>query len=366
MHLNAHCKSNRDRNDRSFLLTTFELNFKEYAEHQYFGPGERGLTFSLSAEGRLKESVTLGGSEISPVISTSIKIEPKAEVPDGKKVFHLYCPGHVQHKTDDSTVPFYLTNIGDTQIISPGMSFLSKNSWGYAFLDLIPLTSDMKPPHDFVYSQMFNFAGPNESQQVIATSNWYVSFLVLCFAFKYFSSFGLTEAIAKEDLLKSRTAATKTLIIRSQDDSNIQTELHQHAVSDDSNDDTTDDQSLDPTDQTPTDSSDDDTNQNPSDDDTSSGTDHGDSDEGTSQSSSETADSGNQIELPEQLELTDTTIGSIFDGSNSPYKITVYCYIDGVLVDEPRLEFDDVKLTSREYFIIFTIHNLHIIQHRQF
>ena len=32
----------------------------------------------------------------------------------------------------------------------------------------------MKPPHDFVYTQKFNFAGPNESQQVIATSNWYV------------------------------------------------------------------------------------------------------------------------------------------------------------------------------------------------
>ena len=36
------------------------------------------------------------------------------------------------------------------------------------------MTSDMKPPHDFVYTQKFNFGGPNESQQVIATSNWYV------------------------------------------------------------------------------------------------------------------------------------------------------------------------------------------------
>jgi len=180
------------------------------------------------------------------------------------------------------------------------------------------------------------------------------------FAFKFcvpilknLSSFGLTEAIVQEDLL--RTAKTKSLIISSQDDLNIQTELHQQTVNDDSNDATAEDTLLDATDQAPTDSSDDDTNQSSSDqgtsadDGTSSGTEPSESDEGTPESSSETsAVSDNQIELPEQIELRDTTIGKLFDGSNSPFKITVYCYIDGTEIEELRLIYDDVQLTSRE------------------
>ena len=174
---------------------------------------------------------------------------------------------------------------------------------------------------------------------------------------KNLSSIGLTEAIVQEDLL--RKATTKSLILSSQDDLNIQTELRQHTASDDSNDATAEDTLLDATDQTPTDSSDDDTNQNTSDqgtsaddtdnDGTSSGTEQHESDEGTPESSSETsAVSDNQIELPEQIELRDTTIGKLFDGSNSLFKITVHCYIDGSEIEELRLIYDDVQLTSRE------------------
>ena len=174
---------------------------------------------------------------------------------------------------------------------------------------------------------------------------------------KNLSSIGLTEAIVQEDLL--RKATTKSLILSSQDDLNIQTELRQHTASDDSNDATAEDTLIDATDQTPTDSSDDDTNQNTSDqgtsaddtdnDGTSSGTEQHESDEGTPESSSETsAVSDNQIELPEQIELRDTTIGKLFDGSNSLFKITVHCYIDGSEIEKLRLIYDDVQLTSRE------------------
>ena len=90
-------------------------------------------------------------------------------------------------------------------------------------------------------------------------------------------------------------------------------------------------------------------NQGTSADDTSSGTDQGESDDDTAQSSPETsAASDNQIELPKQVELRDTTIGSLFDGSNSPFQITVYTYIDGTEIQELRLDFNDVKLISRE------------------
>ena len=142
------------------------------------------------------------------------------------------------------------------------------------------------------------------------------------------------------------------MVIRSQDDLNLKTEIHQHSVTDD----TEDDQSLDATDQTPSGSSDDSSDPNPgtsnqdtSADDTSSGTDQGESDDDTAQSSPETsAASDNQIELPKQVELRDTTIGSLFDGSNSPFQITVYTYIDGTEIQELRLDFNDVKLISRE------------------
>ena len=180
----------------------------------------------------------------------------------------------------------------------------------------------------------------------------FTSSRICSYSFCYFSSFGLTEAITKDDLLKSRTAATKTLVIRSQDDLNLKTEIHQHSVTDD----TDDDQSLDATDQTPSGSSDDSSDPNPgtsnqgtSADDTSSGTDQGESDDDTAQSSPETsAASDNQIEPPKQVELRDTTIGSLFDGSNSPFQITVYTYIDGTEIQELRLDFNDVKLISRE------------------
>ena len=142
------------------------------------------------------------------------------------------------------------------------------------------------------------------------------------------------------------------MVIRSQDDLNLKTEIHQHSVTYD----TDDDQSLDATDQTPSGSSDDSSDPNPdtsnqgtSADDTSSGTDQGESDDDTAQSSPETsATSDNQIELPKQVELRDTTIGSLFDGSNSPFQITVYTYIDGTEIQELRLDYNDVKLISRE------------------
>ena len=53
----------------------------------------------------------------NPVISSSIKIEPKKEVPDRKKMFHMYCPGHDDHS--NSTTPSYL--ITETSIVSQGL-----------------------------------------------------------------------------------------------------------------------------------------------------------------------------------------------------------------------------------------------------
>ena len=64
-----------------------------------------------------------------PVISTSIEIKPKTDIPDGKKVFHLYCPGVLYNQNEDSTDPFYLTNIEATEVVSPGefsLNFLSE------------------------------------------------------------------------------------------------------------------------------------------------------------------------------------------------------------------------------------------------
>ena len=58
-----------------------------------------------------------------------------------------------------------------------------------------------------------------------------------------------------------------------------------------------------------------------------------------------------QIEIPKQIELRNTTIGSLFDGSNSPFSIIIYSYIDGKEINDMRLEYDDVRLTLRAYFL---------------
>ena len=58
-----------------------------------------------------------------------------------------------------------------------------------------------------------------------------------------------------------------------------------------------------------------------------------------------------QIEIPKQIELRNTTIGSLFDGSNSPFSIIIYSYIDGKEINDMRLIYDDVRLTLRAYFL---------------
>ena len=89
-------------------------------------------------------------------------------------------------------MPFYLTNIGDTEVISPGKFCPSDSivklisyfeaTWQnnispeFCFLDLIPFTSDMKNTlNDYAYSRKFNFDGQDANQQVLAESTWYVS-----------------------------------------------------------------------------------------------------------------------------------------------------------------------------------------------
>ena len=181
------------------------------------------------------------------------------------------------------------------------------------------------------------------------------------------------------------------MVLESQDDGTrrtIKPELFHHCVVDDSNtvdsniddsinddSDTNDDQTdsnsdgLDATDQTPPESSDQGTpNQGSSDQGSpeQGSTDQDTSDQGTSaddNSSQGTSDENTQpetefsnppsdcsvqVESPTQLELRDTTIGSVFDGSNSPFSITVFCYINGVEIREMRLNYDDVKLISRK------------------
>ena len=192
-----------------------------------------------------------------------------------------------------------------------------------------------------------------------------------------FSSFYLTEDLSDDDLRQKRTTTKKSLIVRSQD-LNIQTELFAHFDNDDqlhstdesdgqntpsqgTSDQTTSDQgtsdqgTLDQgaSDQTISDQGASDqttSDQGPSDQTTNQGT----SRRSVPDSSNETAD---KIEIPQQIELRNTTIGSLFDGSNSPFSITIYSYIDGNEIKDMRLEYDDVRLTLRAYISIFIYQN---------
>ena len=106
-----------------YKSTISSINFKKYTTHEKFNSGEKGLIVNVNATG--KRNSFLDTNEVGPVVSTSIKIKPKTDIPADKKVFHLYCPGLTLNQNENSTVPFYLTNIGNTEVISPGELFYS-------------------------------------------------------------------------------------------------------------------------------------------------------------------------------------------------------------------------------------------------
>ena len=143
-----------------------------------------------------------------------------------------------------------------------------------------------------------------------------------------------------------------------QDDLNIKTELFDHSAN--NNDAANNQTSADSTDQSASQNPSQGTSDQGASDQTTSdqGTpdqptpDENNTNQGTSRrsvpdSSDETND---QIEIPKQIELRNTTIGSLFDGSNSPFSIIIYSYIDGKEINDMRLEYDDVRLTLRAYF----------------
>ena len=163
------------------------------------------------------------------------------------------------------------------------------------------------------------------------------------------------------------------MIVR-QDDLNIQTELFTHFENDDqlhstdesdgqntpsqgTSDQTTSDQGT--SDQGTSDqgTSDQGTSDQDSSDQTTS--DQGPSDQTTNQGTSRRSvpdslnETSDRIEIPQQIELRNTTIGSLFDGSNSPFSITIYSYINGNEIKDMRLEYDDVRLTLRAYIYEF-------------
>ena len=153
-------------------------------------------------------------------------------------------------------------------------------------------------------------------------------------------------------------------MIVQQDDLNIKTELFDHSAN--NNDAANNQTSADPTDQSASQNPSQGTSDQGASDQTTSdqttsdqGTpdqptpDENNTNQGTSRRSvpDSSDETDGQIEIPKQIELRNTTIGSLFDGSNSPFSIIIYSYIDGKEINDMRLEYDDVRLTLRAYFL---------------
>ena len=154
------------------------------------------------------------------------------------------------------------------------------------------------------------------------------------------------------------------MIVQLQDDLNIKTELFDHSAN--NNDATNNQTSADSTDQSASQNPSQGTSDQGASDQTTSdqttsdqGTpdqptpDENNTNQGTSRRSvpDSSDETDGQIEIPKQIELRNTTIGSLFDGSNSPFSIIIYSYIDGKEINDMRLEYDDVRLTLRAYFL---------------